>query len=1484
MFTKKFKVALVILIGLCIVGIPLIVNAQSSSNVSTPQPLVYRFSGWWDGLYYNVLSGNRPDLKKVHPLWVDNPGVWNTSGGGAGTAEFSSTFYTPKIMESALAVAVYVDTTLGAYDNGGGGTYAAGPADTARAYVTLVADGVAKELKTFEANFIRVVLDSTDSPQTPFIDSLDIDTTANTAQIVMGDNGSGTGGLYNGDGEDIWDVVQNSEIVKVNGEQWTRVSNLSSLPSNAKCYTIDYDNGLITFKSITGSDVITVECVLAPDLNSSELDPAVRYGGAITDNYIKNASSGNWPNCDIDSSENFNDFFNGWGRVSDIAVLPWSADHSGDEHLSHHVNIYVLDRQAPDDSSYLFCYSNAKFDSSFSSLSIPYSQRYRGNLNNPTAIAVVSATNSNPGVKFTTTTDIDAANAAAATTHGSNYVVDDSIRIFLTETGKNRVIVINGSIGIDENVDVKSSLLPSTYPDYPEYSKVWVSQTSGHFYGDQKHYLRYRTALGGSRLSFFPDTVTYTLYGDSINQVFFFNRHEESFSVMEWPTVWVDEDGDGTYETSEIWSRVENLTVVGDTGAYELDRFADPDGAFAPGDAFTEKGGGKIMFGNGIHGRIPPAGDTWNVRIAYYPSPDMFVYDNTYADSTSGASGQLSQPTGVAARYNEITGKVDVYIGDRGHQCVKKFVWDENSDWAHKFQYVSKFAEGSDPVSIAVGRYHKGSTVADSSDVYVYIADYSHDKVLVYRDDQALNPALATAPTKFTELGGTGTDLGKFYRPTDVWVVSGERFNNWHGASATGTGAGGVGYYGNKLDLYVADWGDNSSGRVTKIEGITNTAPTITSVTPLTSECDANGYIYLNKQSTYTIQFTATDDELSTCTVDLYYAPNDSATIDSSILIASGITVSSSGKGSYDWTPENTSGITLPDTGYVLAIITDKYNQKDDDYSDCQIVVNNTVPTIKFLSDYNCQGTPGDSIIVVYEGEGNGWAGEDQRSIILYAQNPNKLTFFKVTATFDTSVIKISKIVEGELLSAYGGDLTEFYYSPDVDQINATGKFSIAGGLKFPGSDEGINKSGVLARIMYYVDTTGINTDDPTATADQRVVVSDPGTGIGITIDEANSIMIKAGNDTLEVKAWGNASLYKTLLGDIAGPDYYTNVYLNHKAPNMVPAPDGRIDNDDVMAFVFAWNGTVTDNTGYQDPLSDLAPALSWKSGVRAPYLFARPDCKWEADDVTAFSEMYSWYRSFGAASLAKVAKASTPVDYDKVEAQLPLQFKYLGGSLTAGNEAVFDIYANNVKDLRLIRSILEFDPEEIEVVNVQMLGMLEKDGANTTLFKDAAKGKLDLAAAVFSHVNKGVSGTGSVIRVTLRAKKTISSDIVYSYQIFDDNNILVSEKVTKLGANTLAKLGVPKSFNLKQNYPNPFNPTTEIAYSLPEASKVTLKIYNITGQLVKTLVNDYKEAGNYKVIWDGRNNSGQKVAAGVYFYQIRTDKFTQTKKMVMLK
>jgi hypothetical protein len=94
----------------------------------------------------------------------------------------------------------------------------------------------------------------------------------------------------------------------------------------------------------------------------------------------------------------------------------------------------------------------------------------------------------------------------------------------------------------------------------------------------------------------------------------------------------------------------------------------------------------------------------------------------------------------------------------------------------------------------------------------------------------------------------------------------------------------------------------------------------------------------------------------------------------------------------------------------------------------------------------------------------------------------------------------------------------------------------------------------------------------------------------------------------------------------------------------------------------------------------------------------------------------------------------------------------------------------------------------------------------------------------------------------------------------------------------------LPEQFSLSHNYPNPFNPVTQIEYALPRNCQVKLIVFNILGQRVKTLVDEFQTAGYKSAHWDGKDDTGSEVASGVYFYKLKAGDYSETKKMILMK
>ncbi len=117
--------------------------------------------------------------------------------------------------------------------------------------------------------------------------------------------------------------------------------------------------------------------------------------------------------------------------------------------------------------------------------------------------------------------------------------------------------------------------------------------------------------------------------------------------------------------------------------------------------------------------------------------------------------------------------------------------------------------------------------------------------------------------------------------------------------------------------------------------------------------------------------------------------------------------------------------------------------------------------------------------------------------------------------------------------------------------------------------------------------------------------------------------------------------------------------------------------------------------------------------------------------------------------------------------------------------------------------------------------------------------------------------------------------DDATSAQLVVGNHLYASDRVSEV---------LPDNYALNQNFPNPFNPRTSIRFALPSAAHVKLEVYNILGQRVSVLLDEWREVGHHTVVWDGRDNNGRGVASGVYFYRIEAEGFRDSKKMLLLK
>jgi len=139
----------------------------------------------------------------------------------------------------------------------------------------------------------------------------------------------------------------------------------------------------------------------------------------------------------------------------------------------------------------------------------------------------------------------------------------------------------------------------------------------------------------------------------------------------------------------------------------------------------------------------------------------------------------------------------------------------------------------------------------------------------------------------------------------------------------------------------------------------------------------------------------------------------------------------------------------------------------------------------------------------------------------------------------------------------------------------------------------------------------------------------------------------------------------------------------------------------------------------------------------------------------------------------------------------------------------------------------------------------------------------------------------GSLVNAATVKYSVSATDGIDTVKVTGDDRVVYVNRYEYLSTEME---GIPTEFALHENYPNPFNPTTTLRFDLPEVSSITLTIYNMLGQRVKTFNMNDTPAGFHSIKWNATNDYGDPVGAGVYLYQLRANQFVKTRKMVLLK
>ena len=306
------------------------------------------------------------------------------------------------------------------------------------------------------------------------------------------------------------------------------------------------------------------------------------------------------------------------------------------------------------------------------------------------------------------------------------------------------------------------------------------------------------------------------------------------------------------------------------------------------------------------------------------------------------------------------------------------------------------------------------------------------------------------------------------------------------------------------------------------------------------------------------------------------------------------------------------------------------------------------------------------------------------------------------------------------------------------------------------------------------------------------------------------------------------------------------------------------VDFEDFVAFTEAYNKSEATTTREE-----------WR-------VFIQSDLN--DDAVVNFDDFILFFGSYGKEAVGRAGKSLvTPTLGVNENAELSLR---LGSDRVVAGETMFvDVSLANVQALMGYGFVLNYDAERFEFVEAVPAAedFLTSTGGETPLLKgwSPEAGQVHVMNAIVN--GSEASGGGDIVRLVFRVLRDFTDNARFEIAeglIFDP-----SQFANPLAGGVLDIQTTPTEFALLQNFPNPFNPETTIGYELAESADVTLQIYNVVGQVVRTLMTaESQSVGRYQVRWDGMDDRGMPVSSGIYFYQISAGKFQDVRKLMLLK
>ena len=431
--------------------------------------------------------------------------------------------------------------------------------------------------------------------------------------------------------------------------------------------------------------------------------------------------------------------------------------------------------------------------------------------------------------------------------------------------------------------------------------------------------------------------------------------------------------------------------------------------------------------------------------------------------------------------------------------------------------------------------------------------------------------------------------------------------------------------------------------------------------------------------------------------------------------------------------------------------------------------------------------------------------------------------------------------------------------------------------------------------------------------AGETIMIPDGGT-VAVTVraeglNKGDSVTLTSpiGSVDLTADANGHASITVPLTGGSGAGSVMVTAKSGQNAPaNLTIAFDDAPDEPELMRMDFTTEPNGAGDPVYLVDLNDNTVDLNdwnyfrnaWNDGMDGDLngdgmtddtdaqIFLQADIN--GDSMVDLTDYTPFRLSWGKTANPGPAPASKPIVLAPgVNENAEFSLSLGSERVVAGELVAVDVSLANVEALVAYGFTLNYDTDKFEFVSVAPADedLLKSTGGETPMFFHhmLADGQVEVANGLVNGT--AVSGGGDVVRFVFRVLREFEDNARFEIAeglVFDPTNLSNPAVV----AGVLELQSTPREFALHQNFPNPFNPDTTIKYDLAESADVTLQIYNVLGQVVRTLVaSEAQNAGRYQIRWNGMDDRGVPVSSGIYFYQISADgKFSDVRKLMLLK